>query len=230
MAVLSAPSADELITDVRNLLNQPSSTNSFWTDEEILSYINEAIRRYFTEVVQTAGGQFNTTDTLDVVAGTETVALPADFFEVRAVYRAVSGGYEIMSYRNNLTSGYSNASSGGGDMFVPSYYLRGNSLVLRPVPNVSETDALLVEYVQFPETILTGGDSMTSQVSPVFRDMVVTYAVYKAKLKESLVSGVDTSKLARENLNDLFTVFKDTISKRSYNPTFVQPFSPEEES
>lgn len=228
MALLSSPTADDMLVNIRNMLNQPNASNSFWTDEELLSYANEGIRRYFTECVQHAEGQFNTVTDLDVVQGQETVDLPSDFFAVRALYRLTSQGFEILRFRNNLTDGYNTTTASGGDLYLPYYYFRGNKLVLRPIPGFSQTSALHMEYVQFPETVVTGGDSLTSQIAPVFKDLIESYAVYKAKMKESLVTGVNTGALAKENLNDLFTTFKEVIEGRSYSPTAVKPFNPEE--
>lgn len=227
MATLSSPDAADLLINVRNMLNQPSATNSSWTDDELLVYLNEAIRRYFSECVQHMGGQFVTSVSLDIVSGTETVACPSDFFSVRTLYRTVAGGYEALVYKNDVTTGYDTGQSGGSG-YLPSYYLRRNNLVLRPSPGFSETGGLLLEYVAFPTTMLTGGDSLTADVSPVFRDLIEAYAVYKAKVKESLVSGVNTSAVIKDNLNDLYTVFKDALNKRSACPTFVQPFNVEE--
>lgn len=225
MATLSAPTIEELIQDVRNMLNQPSSTNSYWSDEELATYLNEAVRRYFSEVVLNSEGQFTEIADLDITADTETIALPDDFFEMKAVFRAVNGGYEPLAYRNNVSEGYS-TDGGTADTFY--YYFRGNKLVLRPVPTFSETAALRIEYIQFPETMISGGDSMTSQVSPIFKDLIEMYAVYKAKLKESLGTNVNTYAPALQNLNDLFSAFKDIIAQRSASPTAVRPFNPED--
>lgn len=226
MATLTSPGLQELLTNVRNMLNQPSSVNSFWSDDELTTYINEAIRRYFTEVVQHANGEFDTTATLNIVANTDAVPLPSDFFKVRAVYRTVTDGYEMLEYRNNLTEGYY-TNMGGGAGYLPYYYLRSNSLVLRPVANFSETGGLYLEYTAFPPTMLTGGDTMTADVSPIFRDMVEVYAVYKAKVKESLVSGTDTTAVIKKNLDDLYIAFKDIMSKRTQQPSYVQLYNPE---
>lgn len=228
MSTLASPAIEDLLTDVRNMLNQPQATNSFWTDEELASYLNEAVRRYFAECILHGGGQFVAQTDLSIVENTETVTLPDDFYEVRALYRAVSGGYEILPYRNNLTESYSNTGGTSGSTYLPYYYLRGNTLVLRPVPNFSETSALRIEYVQFPTTMITGGETLTSQVSPVFKDLIISYAVYKAKLKESLTSGLQTHAVAKDNLTDLYIAFKEVVAQRSQNPTAMIPFNPEE--
>lgn len=228
MATLVSPAIEDLILDVRTMLKQPSAQNSFWSDEELISYLNEAVRRYFVEVLHQGEGQFTTTADLDTVADTELVALPSDFFKIKNVWRKVSNGYQILNYRNSLSDSYSTQGSTGGDTYLPNYYLRGNSLVLRPTPNFSEIGALKIEYVQFPATMITGGDTLTSQVSPIFKDIIVTYAVYKAKLSESLVTGTNTYAPIYSNLNDLFSAFKEVIAGLSMNPTYIIPFNPEE--
>lgn len=228
MSTLASPAADELLFEIRSNLNQTDPSNSFWTDEEILSYVNAGIRRYFAEVVHHAEGHFETQTDLDITNNVETVALPADFFKVRALNRKVNGGFVPLTYRNNLMTGYSNTGGASGDAYLPYYYLRGNSLVLRPVPNTTELAGLRLEYVQFPDTMLTGGDTMTAQVSPVFRDLIVAYAVYRAKVKESQVTGTMTYGPAKEIVNDLFIAFKEVIGGMSDFPTSIDPFSPEE--
>ena len=228
MATLSAPTIEDLITNVRNMLNQPSATNSFWTDEELAVYLNEAVRRYFAEVIQHSEGQFTALDDLDIVASANTIALPSDFFKLKQVWRKVTGGYSPLHYRNNLTEGQSTTTESSGENYRPDYYLRGNSLVLSQMPGFSETDGIRVEYVQFPQTMVTGGDSLTTQVSPLFKDLIESYAVWKAKVKESLVHGTNTTALALQNLNDLYTAFKDVIPGRSDSPSAVKPFNPEE--
>ena len=56
------------------------------------------------------------------------------------------------------------------------------------------------------------------------------YAVQKAKLKESLTNGTDTGALARQQLSDIYQLFKDTIRGRSKYPTFTVPFNPESDN
>ncbi len=228
MATLTAPVIDDLITEVRNMLGQPSAQNSFWGDEELTLYLNEGVRRYFSEAVIHAEGQFATVSNLNIVTGSETITLPTDFFRVEKLWRVVSNGYEICSYRNPKDEGYITGDQSSGSSYIPEYYIRGASLVLRPTPNFSETAGLRLEYTAFPDVMVSNGDALTSQVSTVFRDLIVMYAVYKAKVKESLSNGTDTTTLAKDNLNDLYTAFKDVISKRSANPSSIVPFNPEE--
>lgn len=229
MATLASPTLGKLITNARNMLNQPSASNSFWTDGELTEYINEGIRMYYAEVIQNLEGHFQTTTTLDIVSGAEEVSLPSDFFEARSLYIIRNNGWEILQYINDVTSGFSTTGGGNNNsqMYEPYYFFRANKLVLRPTPNFSQTGALRLEYVQFPDVLLNGGDQLTSQVSPIFKQLIEMYAVYKAKLKESMVNGVNMHAVPRENLNEIYTQFKDCINKRSAYPEFIRAFNPE---
>lgn len=231
MATLSSPTIDELLVDVRYMLGQPDSNNSTWSDEELAQYLNEGVRRYFVEVVTRMESAFVTTTTLNCTQATETISLPSDFFKVKNLFIKINDGYAILNYRNNLTHGFSTSGDTAGEWYRPSYQLRSSSLVLHPIPNYtsnSGSGSFLLEYVAFPNTLITGGDSLTANVSPVFKDLVETYAAYKAKLRESAVSGVDTYSGLLQNLNDLFTSFKEAITQMSANPTYVQAFNPED--
>ena len=226
---LVAPVLETLITDVRSFLNQMDSNNSFWSDEELSRYLNEAVRRYFQEVVIRYDGQFTTSAPLDLVSGTETVALPGDCFEVKTLFKNINSGerYEVLEYDNNVTDGFSTDANQDPSTYLPSYMFRGNNLVLRCPPQFNETGGLQLEYVQFPTEMINGGDTLTNQIAPVFKDLIEMYAVYKAKLKESLVSGVTVHTAAQTELQSMWTSFKDAIDSRTAYPKFVKPYNPE---
>lgn len=219
---LSAPTLGSYLTAVRDLLNQPNASNSFWSDAELVRYINEGIRMYFLEVTTNDEGFWTKTADLSMVANVETITLPSDCFKVKAVYRAVSQGYVVLPYRNAESDSYSTISGGAGDTYLPSYYFRENSLVLRPVPNSDQTNALRIEYIYFPDSMNAAGDTTGTNLLPVFRQLIEMYAVYKAKMKESLVNGVDTSALAKANLAEIYKLFVDTVKNRSKFPQFVK--------
>jgi hypothetical protein len=227
MATLSAPTLGKLITNVRNYLNQPDPSNSFWTDQELTEYANEGIRTYFAEVISNVEGHFTTASDLNIVSGTETVALPTDCFEVRALYKKVNNGFEILPYSNDLTLGYSTQGGASTELYRPLYFFRDNNLVLRPTPQFSETAGLRIEYIRFPDTLVNGGDSLSTQISPVFKQLIEMYMVYKAKVKESLVNGVNTVTFAQDQLGKIYTLFKEAIVNRSKYPRYTVPYNPE---
>lgn len=226
MATLTEPTLKRILTEVRIFLNQRDPNNSFWADDELTSYVNDAIKQYFLIINENAEGQYDVSTTLDIVANQETVALPADCFEVRALYKVKTNYNEILRYVNNVTQSYETGVGTESTDYSPYYYFRGDSLVLRPIPGFSETGGLLLEYTAFPETLINGQDTMNSGISPLFKELVVNYCIYKAKLKESSVIGGDTYAPIQQHLADLVKAFKIAISSRSKYPQFVVPFDP----
>ena len=226
---LVSPTLQDIIQAVRDLLNQPDPNNSFWNDEELTRYANEALRIHMAELADIDEGQFAATTTLNIVSGQETVALPSDFFMARGLFKVLNNGRVLLPYRNNLTEGVETTGNSDSSGYLPSYSFRGNSFVLNPPPNFSETGGLFLEYVQLPASMLDGADTLTAQISALFRQSVEMYVVYKAKLKESLANGIRVHDVAAENFRDLFKQFKDMSAKRSRNPTAVIPFNPEYE-
>jgi hypothetical protein len=224
VALLTAPTLQRLILDVRNQLNQPNESNSFWKNPEITSYINDAIQKYFLDVNGVAEGQFDAAVSLDLVANSDTVALPSTCFEVRALYTVQSDHKTLLRYHNSLTESIDLAGAGGAEGYSPYYYFRGNSLILRPMPAFNQTGGLYLEYTQFPETLITGQDSMTSGISPVFKELVVMYAVYKCKIKESMTQGGDTYLPAERHLSSLYGTFTQQLAGRSKYPQSIVPF------
>lgn len=223
---LVSPTVEDMLQNIRNMLGQPDPTNSFWTDSELLAYINEAVRIHFAELTNIDEGHFVTTTSLDITANQRTVDLPSDFFKMKALYKTVTNGNILLNYRNNLSSSFFN-DGGSGDTYLPDYYFQGNKLVLMDTPTGSQTGALFLEYMQFPETLLSGADQLTAQIAPIFRQVVERYSTYLAKLKETMVSGAAIPQSLSQNLADVLTQFRDVVAIRSKTPTHIIPFSPE---
>jgi len=224
---LTNPSLQDLIQSVRDLLNQPDPNNSYWSDDELTRYLNEGVRLHMAELMDINEGYSTTTVNLNIVNGQETLALPADLFLIKAVYKVVTNGAIMLPYRNNLTEGYYTDGGTNTQTYLPYYYFRGRNLVLRPAPQFSETAGILIEYEQLPQSMVDGADTMDPQISALFRQSVEMYGVYKAKLKESLTNNIRVHDVAGENFRDLFKQFKDLSARRSRNPTATIPFNPE---
>jgi hypothetical protein len=225
---LSSATLGNYITAVRDLLNQPDAANSFWSDQELTRYLNEGIRLYFLEVTNNNEGYWTKIADLDIVNGVETVALPSDCYQIKTVHQQVNQGYVVLPYRNDISQSYSTQGGQDSNTYFPSYFFRENNLVLRPVPNYSATGTLRVQYIYFPDVLQQAGDTMPANMLPIFRQVIEMYAVYKAKMKESLVNGVDTSALAKQNLGDLYSQFKAVVQERSKYPQFIKAWSAED--
>jgi hypothetical protein len=78
-----------------------------------------------------------------------------------------------------------------------------------------------------PDQLINGGDTMTASVSPVFKQLIETYAIFKAKMKQSMVNGTDLTAIPKANLQEIYGNFKNTITPRSAYPIYTDPFNPE---
>lgn len=226
MGLLRSPSLNELLKSVRVMLRQESPDNSSWSDAALSEWINDAIRRYFLELAQENEGQFDKSVTLDLVANQETVDMPADFFMIKTLHRVIGNDRIILEYNAGVSENWYANTSGVSAYYEPSYFLRVNQLVLRPFPPQDETGGLLLEYTAFPETIIFGGDVMSAGISPVFKELIIGYTVYKAKYQEDLTNNSSTSAKAAAHLQYLETIFKETVGNRSKYPQFTVPYNP----
>jgi hypothetical protein len=228
MAVVAIPSLERIIRDVRIRLNQPKAENSRWSDTELTEYINEAIQQMFLVVNEICEGQFDAATTLNTTSGTETVALPTDCFAVKVLYYKQGTLNRRLEYRQDVTSDYQNTTSTSGEAnYEPYYFIRGTNLVLRPIPGFTSTSGpLVLEYTRYPDVLVYGGDLMTSGISPLFKQVVVAYAVTEAKRKDDLVTGGNSRTAAESHLSDLWTNFRHQVSERSKAPQYIRPYAP----
>lgn len=225
MATLAAPTLTELITSIRQDLGQTNTSNTKWTDAEITRYIKDAVHRYFGEVVQNSEGLFEATTTLNITANTETISLPATCFEVVGLYKVVDNRRIPLLYRPGDNTSYTTAGGSSPTTYRPTYKLRDNNIVLRDVPEFSETGGLVLDYIGWPEEMTSGSDTLETNVSPIFEELIVAYGVWRAKVAESLRgNGVDTSSIAKNHLDVVYQQFKDVIEDRSHSEQSILPW------
>ena len=144
----------DLITSIRYQLHDTNANN--WTGAEILDYINRGHRLIWTELIKHKSDLVRKATTASTVAGTETYALPSDFYAVDFLQlddeekplSAVDMSY-IETYAYRFTP-YSNAR--------PTVYAIHNGyFYLRPVPDAVYT---LNEYYFYkPSANLDSSDS-----------------------------------------------------------------------
>lgn len=181
----------------------------------------------FLTVNEISEGQFDKKTSLDITNTVETVPLPTDCFAIRALYKVQGSINRRLEYRQNILEDYGNDSStNGAANYEPYYYLRGNSLVLRPIPGFTEVGGLVIEYTAFPNVLVYGGDTLDAGISPLFKELVVMYVVAKAKLKDDLSSGGSSRLPAESHLSDLYTNFKHQLSERSKAPQYITAYEP----
>ncbi len=230
MAQVIAPNLEKIIQNVRRMLNQPKAENSRFSDSDLTTWANDAIQQIFLTVNEAGEGQFDTITNpgLDVTNAVETVALPIDCFAVKAVYWTQGTINRRLEYRQNTMMDFDNSSTNSGQTtYEPYYYFRGNSLVLRPIPGFTSTShPLIIEYTKFPSMLVYGGDTMDAGISPLFRELIESYVISKAKFRDDLSGNGQGFALANSRMVDLFKQFKHQVIERSKAPQYTTPYEP----
>ena len=147
MATLS-----ELVTKVRRLVDEEDVDNTHFTDEEIVSYLNQAI-----EFLGTSTEWALQTSIASTIEDQALYTLPDDFISLVDVY--LDGNPLTLLERKELTSisrTWQSAESG-----TPQYVYKSDNAVigLWPPPNEENADLVLqVQYIQVPSTISQDSD------------------------------------------------------------------------
>jgi hypothetical protein len=228
MSQVIAPKLERIIKNVRMMLNQPKAENSRFSDAELTQWANDAIQQIFLTINEAGEGQFDAITSLNVTNAVETVALPSDCFAVKAVWWTQSNIKRRLEYRQNTLMDYDMTNTNSGQTtYEPYYYFRGNSLVLRPIPGFTSTDSpLTVEYTAYPQVLVYGGDTMDSGISPLFRELIESYVIAKAKFRDDLSGMGQGYELANSRMVDLFHQFRHQVIERSKAPQYITPFEP----
>ena len=161
---------------------------------------------------------------IDLISGQDTYDLPTDLYQIRTLHKVCTGTNQILRYDNNLSDSYFTDQLSTPNTYQPTYHFIDNQLVLRPKPGFNETGGLVMVYTAFPETLIVGGDVLTAGIAPIFKELVVNYAVYKAKLKESSVQGGNTYAPIAQHLSALVAQFRTSVADRSKYPQSIKPF------
>lgn len=230
MAQVVTPKLELIIRNVRALLNQPKAENSRFSDADLIQWSNDAVQQIFLTVNEAGEGQFDTITSpgLNVTSGTEVVTLPTDCFAVKAAYWVQGTVKRRLEYRNSVLADVDSSNTNSGQTtYEPYYFFRGNSIVLRPAPGFTSTDGpLILEYTKYPTVLVYGADTMDTGISPLFRELIESYVVAKAKFRDDLSGNGSGYKLANTRMVDLFHQFKHQLMERSKAPMFTTPFEP----
>ena len=148
----------EVIDLAREILNEdlessrafPDNTSSFFKDTTLVRYFNQAQQELGRTVIQSFENYFVTESTINVSAGNDTYALPSTFIKMLRVedVRNSTAPLEIYPISLNEKEGYRfefpQITSATGE---PSrYIIKGQSLMLRPIPNYSQQSGISLWY------------------------------------------------------------------------------------
>jgi hypothetical protein len=164
--------------------------SSFITSPEWLDYINEGLGKLHELLVETFEDYEVTSTSVTLVAGTETYALPADFFKERGVdYVEGSTRYTLDPFEFAERNDMEILAGASGFATAYRYAIVGANLRVSPKPTAAGT--LTLWYVPQVTLLAADGDTLPTRYSLAWERYIVLYAAIQGLDKEES----DTSKL-----------------------------------
>jgi hypothetical protein len=220
----------ELRTRVRSYLDEPDAR--FWTDAELNNWINQAYFFAYMEFVQAFENYFATVVFQNITAGVDTYALPANFDKFRLLERVINNTVTIpLQEFNRIETSNLISSFTATNSYLPTYRFVGPNFVLEPMPQVTITNGLRLEYVPGAAPLVADGDSPVSTFLNQWQELIVLKAVVSAKLKEEMTGnqGADLGPF-QVMLETWENKVKDAIALRSQSRKYTEPFGIDETS
>ncbi len=201
-------------------------SESFWDATEINSYINAAYDYYYALAVdENYPGLLSAPAILNIVSGTETVALPSDFFKVKMLERVFTTKTVACQYIDRL-DGANLLTSTDQSYYVPTWKIVGANIVLEPTPSASYVGGLKLNY--WPVSVAMVADIDTPIAgfrSPWHRMLPIRAAIMAKGGREEN----DTSQLDRM-IAPLEINFMNNLESITASRKFVEPFMTTDES
>lgn len=150
--------------DLADMRNSQFVDQSGTAGTELIRYVNLAYRDLYNQIVQTNEHYFSTTSIINVVGGTDSYALPSDFYKLDGVdlqVDALSGRFLTLrpfmfAERNKFRSGLAFSNSPYGQVF--KYLLAGSNIRFLPIPSLNATVQLW--YTPNPTVVTAFTDSL----------------------------------------------------------------------
>jgi hypothetical protein len=153
--------------------------SNFVSDSELNDYINSSYSELYDLLVSSNSEYFLSSTTSTVVSGSSTIALPTDFYKLRAVDFYLNGRwYDIEQFSMNERNQDSTLYSSVG--VEVRYRLQGSTLKLIPSDNAGGQSQSW--YTPFPTTLSADSDEI--EEGNGWSELVVVDAAIKCLMKE----------------------------------------------
>lgn len=157
--------------------------SSFLLDAEWNQNINNSWYELYDLLIGAYGNDYYTsTQTISIISGTSSYALPANHYKTLGVDYVVSSTEKYPLDRYTLRDRNRNNNSFSRRAYSPDYQYRisGGNIVIMPTPNVSGT----LEHLYIPVAVTMTSDSDEIDGVNGFEEFIVVDAAIKALQKE----------------------------------------------
>ncbi len=129
----------EIISSTRYLVNEISTDSGALLDDSgnLLDLLNDAAEIVTLDLLKIMPGQFLTTETVSLVAGTQAYTLTAKFWQIYKVAKNISGEYpRELDAIDPLDEPYY-MEVAGTDSEPSAYYMLGDTIYFVPIPSAT---------------------------------------------------------------------------------------------
>jgi hypothetical protein len=213
------PTIDELVTEIRDDLDEPVDTaTNFWTDDYLIARLNRGFRQVWQQARETHENWFVRTLRSDgdpltlygrvydpalmqVTADATTLVLPPDFYEALSFEALPSADQSIadvlFTWTRLSTEEFRAGIRVASDNSSIAYAIDvqwgdgGPTLALSPAAGSSITTVdTTLTYVYAPKDYAAGDALENSGFSRIMLDAAVAYAVLEARRKEGVATNI----------------------------------------
>lgn len=173
-----------LQNEIYEILQKSPTAYGLFTPAKVSAAINDSLNYIQSKMIRIGTGWLTKRAYLNIVAGTQSIALPTGVAVINFIKKQTNGtDYEPITFEENAT-GISSTQTPAGQTGVPFYHLVDGAIFLEPIPGVSLTDGLLIEYVAYPSALTADASLVDTQLDlPAF----IQYAKWRsAKMLYSL--------------------------------------------
>lgn len=171
-----ATSLENLRDSVRIELRDPDGIT--FQDPDIDHAVNQAYRTVFMRIAKMNRDYFVTSETFDLVSGTDTYDLPDNCLRVKRV-EYIRNNQEIPLFQY-VRGKRSNYTGNGGSLAIRippyTYDFEGDSIIFEPTPQESLPDGIKITFTSGSTTLVNDSD----EIHPNFKDMWVDSIVLLA--------------------------------------------------
>ena len=153
---------------------------TYFTPAQVNVFLNNAYKTVFKQLVMAAEDHFLRSAYTLLVVGQQDYLLPSDFYNIRSadIYTTVptvtGDRYRIEPVTLNNRDCYLKSGQPQG------YYLKGNKIILRPVPDSAKY--LGIEYIYTPTWFLS--DGQTPEIPEVYHELIAINAAIDCFIKD----------------------------------------------
>lgn len=202
-----------LITDIRRKLNEPDSSDSFWTDGDLLAYLQEAKDLRELQLIGHHEGWQTQEFKYDIVAEQSSYKIPEEATLVKRVF------YQRNGYRAPLVEDRQHYGSFDDNVQLDprSYRILDDHIILYPTPGQAITDGLIVD-VDVSDDRLQISSKLPDSWPPQTESLLIYDTAISALEMQGVDADLENSSFGALKLNQqrLERAWNEAIQKRSF--------------